>query len=171
MTKYVLVNKEPSKLDKDCIIIGKPDFSNEIKQCVHKKPRSMTMSINYLREIVSTIGLKYATDDFNPLSSVNVSPYRGIPCKTDKETQDIVIKAFQKSYPKIFTLYTDYQIRNRPEGTKLIYFLGDQQSTTAFLAHDIDYLPAKEVDFFLGKKVKKAVGKPAITKEKAKNLK
>ena len=171
MAKYVLVKKEPKSVDKDCIIIGKLDFLNEIEQCSRKKPRSMMMSINYLREIISTIGLKYGPDDFNPLSSVNVSPYRGISCKTDEETQRIVIKAFKKSYPDIFSMYMDYQIRHRPEGTKLIYFAGDPANTAAFQAHGIDSLPEKEVDFFLGKKTKKIIGKPAITKEDAKNLK
>jgi len=170
MTKYVLVNKEPSKLDKDCIVIGEPDFISEIEKCFRKKPRSMSMSINYLREIVSTIGLKYASEDFNPLSSVNVSLYRGVPCTTDKETQAIVVQAFKKSYPEIFTQYVDYQIKNRPKGTKLIYFSGDPNFASAFLSHGIDFLPTKEIDLFLKDKPKKVVGKPAITKEKADKL-
>lgn len=174
MAKYVLVNKAPKSVEKDCIVIDKPNFINEIEQCARKKPKSMTMSINYLREIVSTIGLKYGPEDFNPLSSVNVSPYRGIPCKTDEETQGIVVKAFKKSYPDIFAMYIDYQIRHRPKGTKLIYFLGDFAIASTFQAHGIDSLPEKEVDLFLGKKTKKAqkvVGKPAITKEDADKLK
>ena len=171
MTKYVLVSEEPKEIDKDCIVISGPNFIDEIEHCHRKKPRSMTMSVNYLREIVSTIGLKYGPDDFNPLSSVNVSPYRGIPCSTNELTQGIVIKAFQKSYPEIFTRYVDYHIRNRPEGTKLIYFSGDHLAASAFVTHGIDSLPSKEVDIFLGKKAKKTVGKPAIKNKDAENLK
>jgi len=171
MAKYVLVKEEPKILDKDCFIIDSPNFLNEIEQCIRKKPRSKTMSTNYLREIVATIGLKYAPEGFNPLSDVNISQFKGVPCENNKQTQDIVIKAFSKSYPEIFNLWVDYHIRHRPSGTKLIYFLGDHTQSSTFVQHGIDSLPTKEVDIFLGKKTKKTVGKPAITKEQADKIK
>ena len=167
MAKYVLVKQQPEKIDKDCIIIGPPSFMTEIEQCVRKKPRSKVMSVNYLREIVATVGLKYGPEDFNALSTVNVSTFIGVPCETDEQTEKIVIKAFKKSYPDIFDRYLDHHIKLRPDGTKLIFFVGDPAQSTAFLKHGIDSLPSKEVELFLGKKTKKVVGKPAISAKEA----
>jgi len=167
MAKYVLVKKQPEKIDKGCIIIGSPDFKTEIEQCARKKPRSKVMSVNYLREIVATIGLKYGPEGFNALSAVNVSTFIGVPCETNEQTEQIVIRAFKKSYPEIFDRYLDHHIKLRPDGTRLIYFVGDPAQSTAFLKHGIDSLPPKEVDFYLGKKTKKVVGKPAISAKEA----
>lgn len=165
MAKYVLVDKAPENLDKGCFVIGAPNFLEEIKQCVKKKPRSNTMTVNYLREIVSTIGLKYAPDDFNPLTDVNVAPFRGIPCKTDQDTHRIVLNALSKTYPKMFDHYVDYHIKHRPSGTKLIYFLGTHHQSSSFTLNGIDNLSTKDIDVYLGKKEKKVVGKPAVKKE------
>lgn len=168
MAKYVLVNKAPTKLDKDCIVIGQPSFMEEIKQCIKKRPRTNTMTVNYLREIVATIGLKYAPETFNPLTDLNVAPYKGVPCETDEKTHEIVVKAFTKYYPAIFDQYVEYHLKRRPRGTKLIYFLGAHGQSSKFTQHGIDSIHPKEVDVYLGKKTKKTVGKPAITKEQAK---
>jgi hypothetical protein len=167
MAKFVIVDKAPKTLDKDCIVIDAPNFIPEIQACVKKKPRSKTMSVHYLREIVATIGLKYAPETFNALSDVNVTPYRGVPCETDEQTQAIVFKAFQKSYPEIFDLYVETKLKSRPRGTKLIYFTGTPGQSSAFTLNGIDSIKPKEVDVFLGKKAKKTVGKPAVTKEQA----
>lgn len=167
MAKYVLVDKAPSKLDKDCIVIGRPNFMQEIKQCIKKKPRAGTMTVNYLREIVATIGLKYASETFNPLTDVNVALYKGVPCETDEKTHEIVVKAFSKCYPEIFDQFVEYYIKRRPRGTKLVYFLGSHSQSAKFDQHGIDSIPPKEVDVYLGKKTKRIIGKPAITKEQA----
>jgi hypothetical protein len=167
MAKFVLVNKEPEVLDDGCIIIKKPDFHTEIEQCLRKKPKSKTATVNYLREIVATIGLKYAPETFNPLSDVNLALFKGVPCETMEQTQNIIAKAFRKSYPEIFDLYVDYHIKHRPNGTKLVYFLGDFNQSSAFTRHGFDALKPKEVDVYLGKKTKKVVGKPAITNKAA----
>lgn len=169
MSRYVLVDKAPKELDKDCIVIDKPSFIEEIRQCVKKKPRTGTMTTNYLREIISTIGLKYAKEGFNPLTDVVVAPYKGIPCETEEKIHDIVVKAFAKDYPEIFDDFVDAKLKSRPHGTKLIYFLGDHLHTSMFHLNGIDSIKLKDVDVYLGKKTKKTIGKPFASKKQEEN--
>ena len=162
MTKFVLVQKEPESLDKDCIVISGPDFNADIELCSKKKPSSKMMTVNYLREIAATIGLKYAPETFNALTDVNVALYRGIPCTTLEETNEIVRKMFEKDYPAMFDYFVDYHLKRRPSGTKLIYFTGDLRYTSRFTQNGIDRVKEKELDVFLGKKEKKIIGKPIV---------
>lgn len=151
MAKYVLVKKRPEKLDKDCFVIDAPNFIEEIAACKNKKPRSGNSSINYLREIVSLIGAKYAPDDFSPLRDVNVSMFKGTPCSSDFETNKVLFKIFKKSYPEIFDMYVDFYIKKRPPGTKLIYFLGSHLFSAKFYENGIDEISFKKINEYLGK--------------------
>lgn len=69
--------------------------------------------------------------------------------------------------PVIFDKVLEYNIKNRPHGTKLIYYVGDFGDTSPFFRNGIDEIAEKDVDEYLGLKPKKVVGKPAVTKEES----
>jgi len=64
-----------------------------------------------------------------------------------------------KSVPDVLDAYVDYHIKQRPDGVKLIYFLGDHLHTTKFTVNGIDELKQKEIDSFLGTRKKKILSK------------
>jgi hypothetical protein len=167
MAKFVKVSKEPEKMEKDCFFIDGPNFIEEIRSCSKKKPKTNLMTPHYIREILGTIGLKYADPSFSALTDINVAKFRGQPFTDESSVQDIVMSVIKAQAPGLIDQYVDHHIKNRPVGTKLIYFAGNHGETTAFFQNGIDEIKEKDVDVYLGLKKKKTVGKPAITKEQA----
>lgn len=165
MAKFVLVKEAPKKLDKDCIVVDAPNFMDEVVASARKRPRSKMMTPNYMREIIAKIADKYADEDFNALTSVNISPYRGVDCSTDEQVHEVICNIFSQCYPRMFVLYVDYYLKNRPSGTKLIYFLGSFSQTAKFTEHGIDQLKEKDVPVYLGYKKKRIIGRPAVSND------
>ena len=67
--------------------------------------------------------------------------------------------------------YLDFKIKNRPFGTKLIYFVGPHQATSPFTANGIDELSEKDIDKYMERKPKKFFEKnaPAADADKGKS--
>jgi hypothetical protein len=61
----------------------------------------------------------------------------------------------------MFDAYVEYEIKNRPMGTNLIYFLGEPSLAVTFIRMGFHEVLEKDL------KPKKVVGKPAITNEEA----
>ena len=167
MSKFVRVHSAPEELEKGCIVIGAPSFIEEIKACSKKKPKNGVMTHHYIREILGTIGLKYADNTFDVLTQVNVSRLRGVPFETVSDVDVILNGVIKKQCPRLYEDYMNFYIKKRPFGTRLIYFLGSPMQTATFTENGIDELKLKDVDVYLGKRQKKVVGKPAITNEEA----
>lgn len=170
MSKFVRVKTAPTELKNGEYVISEPTFVPEITACARKKPRSKLMTINYLREIVATIGLKYAGEDFDAITDVNISRYVGTPVGTDVQVNEMVMKMFDKQYPEMLEKFVDYHLKQRPQGTKIIYFLGKPALATEFIKNGIDEVLEKDLESYLGNKSKKPVGKPAISNEEAAKL-
>lgn len=161
--RFVRVREKPQSLNNGEYVIEAPTFLNEVLSCSKKKPRNGVMSINYLRELVSAVGLKYLPETFNPLTDVNVSSFRGVPCSSDDEANRKLIQLFKRSFPDALDAYVDFHIKNRPNGTHTIYFLGGGQYSSVFLKngfHEVLLKDLKSED-----KPKKVVGKPAVTEK------
>lgn len=164
---FVRVKKKPSELKNDEYVIPAPDFLEDIKNCSVKKPSNNIMSVNYLRSLVGDIGRKYVGQEFNALTDVNVSLYKNTPCDTPEEAHAIIQKLFKQTYPSMLDSFVEYHIKNRPTGTRVIYFLGSGAQCTPFLKLGFEEVLEKDLDKLLGTKPKKVVGKPAITDEDA----
>ncbi len=167
MAKYTIIKEVPENLGKDCVVIDAPNFLEEIASNKRKKPRTGLLTTNYLREIIASIGDKYADDSFNALTSVNVSNCKGVSCEEDKDIDKVLFRVFGQYYPEMVNHYVDYHIKQRPYGTKLIYFLGDFSQSSKFTEHGIDEIKNKDIPVYLGNQKKKIVGKPAVTAAKA----
>lgn len=167
MARFVIVKTAPKALEKDCCVIPAPTFMPEIVASVGKKPLTKQLTPNYLRAVIGMIGAKYADENFSALTSVNVSPYRGVPCEDNLQVEEVLFKIFQNSYPQIFDQFVEYHIKHRPHGTKLIYFLGDFTQSSKFTEYGMEQIKEKDVPVYLGYKKKKVVGKPAITDDEA----
>jgi hypothetical protein len=167
MAKFVVVDKVPEELRKEEYAILPPTFSDILSTQAKKAPHNGLTGASQLRYIAGAIGEKYDPN----LSSWTVRPhlFEGRPFKTQEELSAIVVQMLQAQYPQIFQTYLDHEIKQRPVGTKLIYYVGNFANTAPFFSNGIDLIDEKDVETYLGLKPKKVVGKPAVTKEQAEN--
>jgi len=164
-TKFVSVKEEPKDLPKDTFVIKPPDFLQEIHENRGREPRGGLTAVNHLRAIVHSIGSRY--DETLTEFSVRPTLYEGRRYNSNEELAAIVTEMLKTQFPKIFDSYLEFQIKNRPRNTKLIYVVGDHLNETAFYRNGIDHLDPKDIEVFLGLKPKKVVGKPAVTNEES----
>lgn len=165
MSKFVVVKQAPADLRDGEHVIEMPTFLEEIQANANKAPRNNLVGVNHLRAIVGSIGDKYDP----ALTSWNIRPheFEGRAFANDRELSRIVIELLEKQYPSIFDSYLSHKVKQRPVGTKLVYFVGPFQKSMAFFMNGLDSIEEKEIDVYLGLKPKKVIGKPAITKQQA----
>jgi hypothetical protein len=165
MTKFVVVNKAPEKLEKGEIVISQPTFLDQIKQNSRKAPKQKLTAINHLREVLTSIAEKY-DHDMNVFKFRLVN-YVGRPFNSDADLSNALTEILRNEYPVIFDKYLEHELKNRPMSTRLIYYVGNFNSTGPFYKAGIDMIEEKDVESYLTGKPKKTVGKPAVTKEEA----
>ena len=136
MAVFTIVKKKPESLASKAYVIDRPNFDAEIKKCDHKKPRSNMASINYLRELVASIGAEYYGATFDTFK-IPVSRYKGMPTETNEQIHELVVKMMANPYPDLNDKYVEKHIIARPNETQVIYFLGELSDTTSFKRHGI----------------------------------
>jgi hypothetical protein len=164
---FIRVKKKPAELKADEYVIEAPDFMEDIKNCTVRKPQNNVMSLNYLRQLVSDIGQKYVGPEFDALTQVNIANFKGTPCESLEQANETLKKLFTQSFPKMFDAFNEYHIKHRPNGTRVVYYLGSGAHVEPFLRLGFEEVLEKNLDKVLGGKPKKVVGKPAITDEEA----
>lgn len=164
MSKFLIVKKTPTSLNKGEVVITAPDFMEQIEANYHKARRGLT-AVNFMRDILNAIQQKYETD--LSIFKVPLSQYEGLPFSSAEELSKIVVNLLKKERPFIFEKVLEYNIKNRPYGSKLVYYVGELGDTTPFFRNGMDMLEEKDVEEYLGLKPKKIVGKPAVTKEQS----
>lgn len=162
MTKYVKVKKAPEELEKGEVVISGPNFCEEISKVWRRAPKNHYTTSNFMRDCAAVVGEKYMREKFDALMTVNTSRFRGLPFETVEDVNEIVKEMLARSTPEIFDNYVDFHIKQRPVGTKLIYFLGDHSQTTSFVLNGIDEIKEKEVDVYMGRKLQRKIGIPAV---------
>jgi len=166
MAKFVVVNEAPQTLEKGEIVINQADFSEQIVANQKKAPRKKQTGLNHLREVLNSIGVKY-DPDMN-VFKIRLVNYEGLPYADEAEFSAIVTRILKNEYPVIFDKVLEYQLKNRPMNTKLIYYVGDFNSTGPFYKNGLDPIDLKDVESYMTGKPKKVVGKPAVTNAEAK---
>ena len=155
MTKYICVQSMSDlSLEKDECFIKTPDFVQDVIDCRYQRPNTNLLSPTYMRAIADYIGYKY-DPAFPGSGCMVVQDFNGVPFSSVEDIGKAVVKMFRKHYPKIFDANIDYQIKNRPFGTKLIYFVGDHLDSGMFAKNGIDAIDLKDVDIYMGRKEKK----------------
>jgi hypothetical protein len=125
------------------------------------------MTVNYLREVIAAVGQKYLGEEFDALRTINVSRFVGVPCGSDEEVHNVLIKIFEIQCPELLRAYVSSCFKQRPARTNLIYYTGAPRFCTALIEAGWEQIFQKELDELKSGKPKKVVGKPAITAEKA----
>lgn len=168
MAKFVVTKEVPKVLDKGEIVINAPSFLEQVEANSRKAPKHYQTAVHHLREILNAIAEKY-DNEMNPLS-IKLVNYVGLPFKDSNDINAIITRILKNEYPSVFDKVLAYELKNRPMNTKLIYYTGDFNSTSAFYAAGIDLIEEKDVVNYLTGKPKKTVGKPAVTKQEAEEL-
>ena len=165
MAKFVVVKQAPETLEKGEIVIGQPDFMDQIVANIKKAPKHKRTAINHLREVLSSIAEKY--DQEMNVFKIRLLNYEGITFSSNEDLSAILVRLLKNECPKVFDKVLDFQLKNRPMNTKLIYYVGDFNTTKPFYDNGLDLIDEKDVESYMTGKPKKTVGKPAITKEEA----
>jgi hypothetical protein len=163
MSRFLITKMAPKHLQEHEFVIGDPDFYEQIRQCKAKKPRSAQMTAHYLREVLAAVGQKYMGEEFDTLRAINISKFIGVPCGSDKEVHDVLVKAFENQCPKLLLAYVHHLFKQRPAGTNLIYYTGNPKYVTKLVESGWEQISDKEFEDSRSGKPKKVVGKPAIT--------
>lgn len=148
---FVRVKKKPQELKADEYVVDAPNFLDDIKKCSVRRPTTNVMTVNYLRQVVSDIGQKYIGPEFNALTEVNVANFRGTPCSTYDEVHDVIQRIFKSKYPKMLDAYIEHSLKQRPTGTRVVYFLGSGAQCGAFLNLGFEEVLEKDLNKFLNK--------------------
>ena len=165
MSKFVIVKKVPETLGKGEAVITAPSFLEQVQALANRGVKRNVTAINQMRDILNAIQQKYELD--LKLFKIPFSQYEGRPFTSTEDLNKIIVDLLKKERPEVFEKILEYNIRNRPYGSKLIYYVGNLNDTGPFFKQGIEMIEEKDVDEFLGLKPKKTVGKPAVTKEQS----
>lgn len=165
MSKFVNVKVAPTVLRSGEVIIKSPDFLEQIRVNAHKAAKRNLTGINHLRDILNDIRQKY-DPDLN-IFKIPLNRYEGLTFENELDLSKIIVRLLKTECPGVFEKVLEYNIKNRPYGSKLIYYVGNWGDTGAFTKNGIDSIEEKEIEEYLGLKPKKIVGKPAVTKEES----
>jgi len=155
MTKYVCVTSVPDHdLCKEEMIVKVPDFIQDVIECRQHMPNTGVLSPSYVHALANHIGHKY-DPEFTGSGLMVVNDLKGVPFNNASDIAASMVKFFRRYYPKIFDACIDYQIKNKPMGIKLVYFVGDHLDSSAFVKNGIDVIDLKDVDIYMGRKDKK----------------
>jgi hypothetical protein len=167
MAKFVVVSEAPAQLNKGEYVIDKPNFLEEIASQRTKAGRNGLTGANHLRMITDAVARSYDPERMTAYS-VRVSLFEGRPYSSDQELNSIINEMFRMDYPAVFSKYLEKKIQNRPKDTTTVYYVDSdiKGAYELFYRNGLDQLTEEKVD-----KPKKSVGKPAVTKEQAEQLK
>ena len=171
MSNFVCVSDVPTKLDSCSFVVPKISFKEQIVKCKDKQPKNGTISRNHLREVLAFIGMDYNDESFDPLTSLNVSSLVGRTYSSDEELDELLFNLFDKQYPKMFDYFVLHHLKQRPIGTKLVYFLPINKGTKPLYDLGLQNIKPSDIDVALGLKEKKVVGKPAVKGNKKQETK
>lgn len=169
MSKFLVVQEAPEKIQEGEYLIDKPSFLDEIRLHSTKKPKNGLTGNFYIRAVVDSIAQKYDPNSMTAYS-IKSHKYEGLPFNSDEEFDSIIVNALKQDYPEVFPKYLEYKIRNRPRKTERIIYVDSSiknQYEIFFqngFSEEKQEKPKKEASG-------KVVGKPAITKEQAEALK
>ena len=163
MAKFIVVNEAPEAVGKDEVIINQPDFLEQIQANARKAPSKKLTGISHLREVLSSIAEKY-DHDMN-VFKIKLVNYADIAYTNDAELSAIIVKMLHNEYPPIFAKYLDHKIKTRPMNTKLVWYVGNFNTTTPFYDNGLDLLENKDYEAYITGKPKKVVGRPAVSNQ------
>ena len=148
MANVVFVTGAPT-LGKDEIVIAEPDFAAQVKASNFKASGKKLTSQNHLNQIVTLIRNKYDRegDLFESTMRIPYRKYVGLAYKDEADVSAIICRILTNHCPAMLDRAVEFDIKNRPVGTKTIYFTGPASYGPVFIKEGVspaDPTPAKK---------------------------
>jgi hypothetical protein len=139
MAQVVFVTETPKTLGKDEIVLSAPTFTDQIKASNFKASGKQLTSQNHLNQVITLIRNKYDNDGdlYESTMRIPYSKYVGLPFKSDEDISVVVVRILSKYCPALLDRAVEWGIKNRPAGTKTIYFNGPKGYLSVFFQHGI----------------------------------
>lgn len=122
MSKFKVVTEAPTNLEKGEYVVDVPNFLAEIDKNKTKFPKNGLTGAFQLRMILDSIAQTYDPENMTAYSA-KVHHFEGRPYSNDEELNAIVVEMLQRDYPAVFAKYVETKLRQRPNGTKLVYYV------------------------------------------------
>lgn len=168
MAKFVTVQEAPTDLQSGDYVIQAPNFLAEIAQQKGKAPKTGLAARFHLRLLVDTIGQNYDPEGLTGWV-IKTHLYEGRPVQNDGDLNAILLEALQTSYPQIFNKYLEQKVKARPSSTSTVYLVESPlYNDPAALLQGYGLVELQDEQEL---KPRRSVGKPAVTKEQAEQLK
>ena len=117
------VKETPVKLEKNEMVILKPNFQEEIDATRGRKGISKLTTSSYLSTLFMAITDKYAPD-INPYT-LKLSKYVGLKAENDDDIRDIVLKIIDDRNLPLVEKIIEFQIKNRTPKIDTIYYVSN----------------------------------------------
>jgi hypothetical protein len=115
------VNEIPAKLEKNEMVILRPNFQKEIDETRGRKGTSGLTTSSYLSTLFMAITDKYAPD-INPYT-LKLSKYVGLKAENDNDIRDILLKIINDKDLPLIEKVIEFQIKNRIPKIDTIYYV------------------------------------------------
>jgi len=139
MAQVVFVKELPTTLAKDEIAVSAPNFVEQVRASKRKASGKQLTSQIYLNQVVTLVRNKYDNDGelYEQTMRIAYSKFVGLPFKSDEDVSDIVVRILATYCPTMLDRAVEWNIKNRPAGTKTIYFNGPKSYLGVFFQHGI----------------------------------
>ena len=120
------VNEVPAKLEKNEMVILKPNFQEEINAVRGRKGISKLTTASYLSSLFMAITDKYAPE-INPYA-LKLSKYEGLKAENDDDIRNILLKIINDRDLPLLEKVIEFQIRNRTSKIDTIYYVNNDST-------------------------------------------
>jgi hypothetical protein len=126
MSTFERVNKAPEKLEKNEMVIMKPDFQKEIDATRGKRGTSNRTTASGLRDLFMAFNDNYETN-INPFA-LKLSKYEGHVIENDDQIRDVLNKIIADNNLPVYEKIIEYSLKTRNPAITSIYYVSDDLS-------------------------------------------
>lgn len=131
MSVFKRVDKAPEKLEKNEMVIFKPNFQEEIDATRGRRGTSKRTTASALRDLFMSITNKY-DPSINPYN-LKLSKYDGLPAENDDQIRIVLNTIMTDNDLPLLEKAIEYQIKNRnPKINSIYYVSSDLSGLNAF---------------------------------------
>lgn len=132
MSTFKRVDEAPAKLEKNEMVIFKPDFQQEIDATRPRRGISKRTTASSLRDLFMAITNKY-DPALNPYT-LKLSKYEGLTAENDDDIRAVISKIISDHDMPLVEKVIEYNIKNRnPKVDTIFYVSNDLSGLGAFI--------------------------------------
>lgn len=128
---YIIVSREPEKLNSNEMVIHKPNFLEEVKSTRGRRGVNKVTSISSIRDILSLLAEKY-DQTLNPYHLI-LQKYDNLPYSTDEDFSNIILRIIKDNNLKLIDKAVEQKIKTRKSNIDTIYYVSDSVDGTSAL--------------------------------------